>query len=337
MRTLCSRLSQALSFGLDTCTNPCSFSLFSPLLTYPVSGDHGCLRELMPRSMWSPGSPLVSSFGRRRPMIQGDFLSWTAPCRKCGKILKNGVGLFCSNFLLSKGSFHPCANAWCGSCYTSFPTDPFPQQDLPEEEDGIVSDPAEVNAFQKGRNGDHLMTVFECDLCHFRNIRKKDPEWGDEQDAFTLMCIRRATLDAFWSRTTGTVTANLRRASRDTLDGATRTSMEGDEMLPMMGWRHLEDRVGMAPAILSLTASLRPGLYAGHLQYSSVRKTRSWYSNAHNAGAGYQRDTIYSHIGYRVTATTGPTDGPWFEKFMKGLKLRQGEIQKQDHPFTSAI
>ena len=110
-------------------------------------------------------------------MTQGDFLSWTAACRRCGQTLKNGVGLFCSNFLMSKGSFPPCANAWCGSCYRSFPTDPFPQQGLPEEEEGIVSDPHEEGMFQQGRDGDHLMGVpFECDLCHYRNMRKKNPE-----------------------------------------------------------------------------------------------------------------------------------------------------------------
>ena len=87
-------------------------------------------------------------------MIPDDFLSWTAPCRKCGKTLKNGVDLFCSNFFTSKGSFHPCANAWCGSCYTSFPTDPFPQQDLPKEEEGIETDPAEEGMYQKARDGD---------------------------------------------------------------------------------------------------------------------------------------------------------------------------------------
>eukprot|EP00956_Cyclotella_meneghiniana_P037677 scaffold142780_cov38-Cyclotella_meneghiniana.AAC.1 len=181
------------------------------------------------------------------------------------------------------------------------------------------------------------MTVFECDLCHFRNIRKMDPEWGNPDDAFMLMCIRRASLDACWARATSTVTANLKRASRDTLEGSFRTPMRGDEMVPLLGWGQLEDRVGMAPAILSLVASLRPGLYAEHLQVASVRKTRSWYSNAYRAGAGYQRDTIYSRGSNFVVATTSPTDGPWFTNFMKGLKLRQGEVVMQDHPFTSPI
>eukprot|EP00956_Cyclotella_meneghiniana_P033565 scaffold97111_cov73-Cyclotella_meneghiniana.AAC.1 len=146
-----------------------------------------------------------------------------------------------------------------------------------------------------------------------------DPQWGNEFDAFMLMVIRRATLDAFWARASSTVTANLKRAGKDTLEGSFRTAMEGPQMVPLMGCPHLEDRVGMAPAILSLVASLRKGLYADHLQWASIRKTRSWYSNAYKAGAGYQNNTVYSRTGQSMVATTCPTDGPWFTNFMRGL------------------
>ena len=51
---------------------------------------------------------------------------------------------------------------------------------MPEEEEGIESDPAEEGMYQKGRDGDHLMGIpFECDLCHYRNIRKESPSDGD--------------------------------------------------------------------------------------------------------------------------------------------------------------
>lgn len=274
-------------------------------------------------------------------MIQADFLSWTAACRKCGKILRNGVGLFCSNFLMSRGSFHPCGNAWCGECYTSFPTDPFPQQSLPEEEEGIESDPAEVGAYQRARNGDHLMGVpFECDLCHFRNIRKKDPNLSDHRDAHLMMVIRRASLDACWARASSTVGANLKRATRDTLEVGWRTNMQGHEMVPRLGWPHLEDRVGMAIAVQTLTASLRPGKYANHLQYESLRRTTSWWNNAYNAynaGTEYMREAIFAQDAMRMVATTSPTRGEWYARFMRGVRLRQGEIRVQDLPFTSKI
>jgi hypothetical protein len=36
--------------------------------------------------------------------------------------------------------------------------------------------------FMEGRNGDHLLTPFQWDLCHFRNFRKRDPVENLAQD-----------------------------------------------------------------------------------------------------------------------------------------------------------
>ena len=41
------------------------------------------------------------------------------------------------------------------------------------DEDGlVVKGEIHVNRFKFGRAGDHFMTMFQCDLCHFRNIKK---------------------------------------------------------------------------------------------------------------------------------------------------------------------
>ena len=40
---------------------------------------------------------------------------------------------------------------------------------------------------------------FECDLCQFRNVNYRDPIHGNSKDNYTLLCIRREILDAFWS------------------------------------------------------------------------------------------------------------------------------------------
>jgi hypothetical protein len=37
-------------------------------------------------------------------MMQGNFMSWTGICVKCGKIRQVGHGLFCSNFLLGQAT-----------------------------------------------------------------------------------------------------------------------------------------------------------------------------------------------------------------------------------------
>jgi hypothetical protein len=61
----------------------------------------------------------------------------------------------------------------------------------------------------EGRNGDNLVCPFQCDLCHFRNIKKRDPFASGLKDLSLLCGIRRANLDAFWTRRPGTVKINL--------------------------------------------------------------------------------------------------------------------------------
>lgn len=192
--------------------------------------------------------------------------------------------------------------------------------------------------FQKGRDGDHLMGIpFECDLCHYRNMKKKNPDFGCQRDVYLLMVIRRANLDAFWARASSTVSGNLKRAVRDNLETRVRTGLEGSELLPTLGWPKLEDRVGMAGAVQTLVASLREGKYAGHLQPDSVRRTRSWWNSAYKAGAGYLSDSIFTSGDRKVIESSSPLNGEWYTRFIRGVRLRQGEIRRQDLPFTSKI
>ena len=62
--------------------------------------------------------------------------------------------------------------------------------------------------YQKGRNGDHLVVAFQCDLCNLRNTQHRDPT-GSAEDRKLLDIVQRATLDAFWSRAPRTVALNL--------------------------------------------------------------------------------------------------------------------------------
>lgn len=282
----------------------------------------------MPRYGLRIVSPRGLRFGERHLMTQENYYSWRALCRKCGTPLRNGAGLFCSNFLLSRGIFPPCMNAWCGDCFTAFPSDPFPVQGLPEEEDGIESDPVEENAHQKGRKGDHVMGVpFECELCHFRNLRRRDPTPRNRKDEYLLMVMRRANLDACWGRATRTVIANWNRGVRDYVDTRSMTGLDGHEFLPRLGWPIVEDRVvGMGVAVNTLIASLRPGKHANHLQWDSMRKSTTWWNNAHNAGEGYSNKTVFARDERRVVASTSPTAGEWYTRFMRGAKSRMGQI-----------
>lgn len=146
-------------------------------------------------------STRVSSLGGMGEMTQENFMSWKGMCRGCGKVRRNGAGVFCSNFLMPRGSFPPCRNVWCGDCYVPHPNDPFPVQDLPEEDEGIEVPVNNDHANARGRDGDHLMGVpYECDLCQFRNVKRRNPILSNESDGYTLLAIRRVNLDVFGSR-----------------------------------------------------------------------------------------------------------------------------------------
>ena len=56
-----------------------------------------------------------------------------------------------------------------------------------------------------GRNGDHLLAPFQCETCHFRNLLGRDIVLSSMQDRLLTITMRRASLDAFWSRETSTV------------------------------------------------------------------------------------------------------------------------------------
>jgi hypothetical protein len=146
-------------------------------------------------------------------MMQGNFMSWTGTCVKCGKMRRAGHGLFCSNFLLGRATSPPCRNVWCGECYWEASNNRFPRLDDTGEGQNATDLEIEVsptlNRYRCRRNGDHLMGVpFECDLCSFRNVCGRDPVFGNYRDQFTLTSIRRVQLDVMWARESHTVATN---------------------------------------------------------------------------------------------------------------------------------
>lgn len=72
-----------------------------------------------------------------------------------------------------------------------------------EEEDDDVR-------FKCAHTGDHLMVPFQCEVCHFQNILEWDPNLTQATNRETLDMVRRANLDAFWSRELSMVASNLR-------------------------------------------------------------------------------------------------------------------------------
>ena len=58
-------------------------------------------------------------------------------------------------------------------------------------------------------NGENLITSFQCDNCHFRNLTGREPEMEIACDSVFRKIIRRAQLNAFWAIEPRIVARNL--------------------------------------------------------------------------------------------------------------------------------
>ena len=181
-----------------------------------------------------------------KEMTQGNSMTWMGTCNACGKMRRAGHGLFCSNYWLGGEGFHPCRNVWCGGCYWEAIRDPFLRLDDNDKanESDLDLDTIESNQrYRYGRNRDHLMGVpFECNLCSFRNVTGQDPVLGDHNDHFTLVAIRRVSLDVMWAREPDTVTGNWARSRRDYITAVNHLSLRAELLLTVLGNPTVTDR-----------------------------------------------------------------------------------------------
>jgi hypothetical protein len=127
----------------------------------------------------------------------------------CRRYLRAEDGLFCANFNSQRGSFAPCLGAWCPECYVGTGHVDFPIIRQLDEDGVDITAPGDETRFKIARAGDHLMTPFQCELCHFHNIFKREPETYDLEDVETIEFLHRCCKDALWSRETSVVENNL--------------------------------------------------------------------------------------------------------------------------------
>jgi hypothetical protein len=224
---------------------------------------------------------------------------------------------------------------WHAKCYVQDPKDKFPVLQASDLDDAVLGseqlETDDPDRFRQARDGDHLMCPFQCDDCHFRNIQGRSPV-DDHHDKLFLMCIRRANLDALWSREAGTVRANRGRFNK---------VMGLSEMLalenpyPERGPYPQEDSFGMKIACLLLLRSLDAGINADTIQYETMRGLRSHYSNfIHTVpgGAGYASIGDDSRSG--TFFSNSPTNSYWFRRFMQGCHRRIGDVWMPDRSLT---
>ena len=90
------------------------------------------------------------------------------------------------------GCLEACRGAWCAQCYKQHDEDNFPVLTVSDLNNLIAEEELEVEEkerFKVARDGDHLMTPFQCDYCQFVNLRGKLPS-DSEIDQRLLFFIR---------------------------------------------------------------------------------------------------------------------------------------------------
>lgn len=203
----------------------------------------------------------------------------------------------------------------------------------PEDEDVFVTlKKKDKLRFLVARARDNLILPFQCDWCHFRNINKRDPLDDKVEDVRLMRCIRRANLDAIWSRESNTVLGNLRLAGRAV---ELARSLGIADPFPSMGPFPLEDTLGMKEAAIMLMRSLDAGKYKDTVQFQTMRKIRGVFANAHHASAdGYASTAVMAKDTRKLMVTECVTYGTFFENFVRGCHKRMGDIVKPDRAIS---
>ena len=203
------------------------------------------------------------------------------------------------------------------------------------DEEGLELPQKEDDMFAVARPGDTLMVPFQCDLCHFRNLMGRDPHLGNSADDESLCLIRRANLDAFWSRTSNTVATNLRN-----LQGFKHLGGQlGLNILPETGPFALRDEFGMGVAMVVLKKSLQPGRNGKFVQFNTVRRLRTAYGNFWRASVESPVSSLVSSMedGKKFFASNCPTDSFWYSRFTRGLHERVGDLIIQDLAISKGV
>jgi hypothetical protein len=126
--------------------------------------------------------------------------------------------------------------------------------------------PKDADRHKFARDGDHLITPFQCDLCVFHCLMGHNPA---SQYVLLLSCIRQVNLDTLWDRETATVEANHRSLNKL----LQLWSLLGiSPNLPVFGPCPLDGQFGYSIAVVMVLKSREPGHYAHYKQYETNHK-----------------------------------------------------------------
>jgi hypothetical protein len=182
------------------------------------------------------------------------------------------------------------------------------------------------------------MVQFECDFCVFEKLKGRTPDPSHPVDKLVMACIRRATLDAFWSRAERTVSSHASHVQK----GIELAAFIGiDPPFVPVGPLPSFDHCGYGMAVLILLKSREKGKYhTSHQQWETIRKFRTAYGNQIRAGAEANSSCLamgdadgksYSRL------CSDPCSSLWFKRFMTGCQRRMGQDWRPDRAITNKM
>jgi hypothetical protein len=178
------------------------------------------------------------------------------------------------------------------------------------------------------------MTPFQCESCHVRNMLGRNIRNDKASDLELKEMIRRANLDAFWSREKSTVSTNLQEARRME---RTMRKYGLPATTPAMGPWPLEDSLGMKAAIAVLDRSLDKGVYEANVQWDTFRKQMSAVTNISQAAVGGLANSVGAYERRRMWISSVVSHQFWFSRFMTGIHKRVGQVRKADKEMSIEV
>jgi hypothetical protein len=193
--------------------------------------------------------------------------------------------------------------------------------------------------FHRARDGDHLPTPFECDLCIFRKLFQVEPDPSTHTDPVLLAFIRRLILDAFWSRATGTVRNNRGTVKRNIEDLAKLGRPIGPYYDP--GPTPSFDHAGYETALAVLMDTKRAGRYdVSHKQWDASRKVKTAIANFEKLHAHHPLShlcLLNEENGSTMRFHFGGSSSLWYQRFAQGCKARMGQDIRQNLALSTAL
>jgi hypothetical protein len=232
----------------------------------------------------------------------------------------------------------PCQKAWCASCYKVPEGSRFPISFLKDEDGNVLVNEEDKTMFLGARVEDHVVCPFQCELCHFRNMQGRSPMKGTGvlNDAETIDLIRRANIDAFWSREHTTIGHNLSKINR-VLQISHELGLDKPPV-PMLGTWPVEDKFGMGAAIVLLKHSLNHGVTETTVQYNAMRKMKSTFVNLYHASVENQGSAIVGgRDGKSFVSMDAPIYSEFLGRFQAGMHNRMGDKVVQDFGLSRGI